>query len=70
MLRSLGRQRARVVVMLVSVALYVPLVWWGARAFGPEGAALARTASQFLLFAVTALVVARVSRDGAASGGP
>ena len=69
-LRSLGRQRARVVVMLVSVALYVPLVWWGARAFGPEGAALARTASQFLLFAVTALVVARVSRDGATSGGP
>ena len=68
-LRSLGRQRARVVVMLVSVLLYVPLVWWGARLFGPEGAAAARTASQLLLFAVTALVVARVSRDGGPSRG-
>ena len=67
-LRSLGRQRARVIVMLVSVALYIPLVWWGAEAFGPEGAAAARTVSQFLLFVVTAIVIARVSREDTSGG--
>ncbi len=63
-LRALGMQKARMVVMIVSTVTYLPMVWVGATFLGIAGAALARIASQFVLLAATGLIVARARRLG------
>ena len=62
LLRGLNLQRARLYVMLFTTVTYVPIVWAGAKIFGAEGAAIARTLSQAMLLFATVWIIGRVAR--------
>ncbi|WP_152045236.1 lipopolysaccharide biosynthesis protein [Aureimonas psammosilenae] len=61
-LRALGMQKARMIVMIFSTVTYLPMVWVGATYLGIAGAAVARLVSQILLLAATSFIVVRAGK--------
>lgn len=59
MLRSLQQLAARLKITLLSTTTYLPICWLGAIIAGPIGVAVARTASQVMLAAMTWFAIRR-----------
>ena len=68
-LRALQQQRARLLIMLGLMVIYVPAIWLGTRLLAEDGAAIGRIAVQALLFLATGLVAFRIATRTAPRAG-